>query len=629
MVNWGTIKYIFEIPKQWFQTISNRVFNSYGTNFITVKDGYFGGLEVGVDVDQFNNQVKLAIGDKIVSSVDGVSPDQSGNVDLNAVRSINNLKPDDEGNLNINYPLSVDGVTADANRDINLNAVRKINGKYPNSVGEYNGVVESINEIAPDQNGNVLIEIVSSVDGILPDEYGNVELNSVRSINEHTPDQNGNVQIDIVSSVDGISPDETGNVVLNCVKQVDGISPNDAGDIDFALAANKWMMTDEQGHISYTDLVPIAVESPHPNGIVKMVGDTAYVEVDQYVDFHTAKQVIDSEKHFTSYQYFMEKDNDNVKNFTNIAGSNMLLRQMVDDQKTIGIGFVPYGYTGDIHQWVSPDGFHRMGMIGYYTNDQYGVSSWLDNNHLLAYGSKVIIGSLAYSTAPSTSLGVEIEAPANQATLVNPPTGSVDDAIATVGYVKSKVGGQGTVKSVDHVLPDDSGNVQMNAVRTINGQQPGLYGAFTGVVQSINDSLPDDSGHIDLAMVHTVDGVGYDADGNIQLNALTEDDYDTANGVARLNQDSKLDVSKLSPLTASKWVKTNSNGVLTTTDDTPITLPSGTTGYSGTQYIVENVTWTGTVLRVARRQLTFTNGVVTARGNVVNSDIATVEYNPS
>lgn len=40
------------------------------------------------------------------------------------------------------------------------------------------------------------------------------------------------------------------------------------------------MMTDGQGHISYTDLEPIAVSSPHPDGIVKMVGDAAYVEAD-------------------------------------------------------------------------------------------------------------------------------------------------------------------------------------------------------------------------------------------------------------------------------------------------------------------------------------------------------------
>lgn len=74
---------------------------------------------------------------------------------MNSVRSINGLKPDDEGNLNINYPMSVDGVTADEKRNINLNAVRKINGKSPNSVGEYSGVVESINDTAPDENGNV------------------------------------------------------------------------------------------------------------------------------------------------------------------------------------------------------------------------------------------------------------------------------------------------------------------------------------------------------------------------------------------------------------------------------------------------------------------------------------------
>lgn len=57
MVNWGTIKYIFEIPKYWFQTISNRVFNAYGSNFITVLEGYYGGLEIGIDEEQFNHHV--------------------------------------------------------------------------------------------------------------------------------------------------------------------------------------------------------------------------------------------------------------------------------------------------------------------------------------------------------------------------------------------------------------------------------------------------------------------------------------------------------------------------------------------------------------------------------------------
>lgn len=288
---------------------------------------------------------------------------------MNSVRSINGIHAKEDGSITLNYPVSVDGVTAGANRDINLNAVRKINGKSPNSVGEYNGVVESINEIPPDEDGNVELEMIQSVDNVYPDEDGNVELNAVRSINQTTPDETGNVEIDIVSSVDGISPDEDGNVELNCVKQVDGISPDDGGEIDFGLDANKWVVTDDQGHISYTDLTPIAVESPHPDGIVKIAGDVAYVQDDQYVDFHTAGQVIDSEKHFTSYEYFMEKAGDTLKNFTNINGSNMLLRQMVDDQKTIGIGFAPYGYPGDIHAWVSPDGVHRLGMIGYYAPD--------------------------------------------------------------------------------------------------------------------------------------------------------------------------------------------------------------------------------------------------------------------
>ena len=82
-VNWDSIKYIFQIPLKWYKSISDRVFNAYGSNFIVVKEGYYGGTEFGVDEDAFASEVAKHAGS--VKSVDGVTPDQSGNIQLDAV----------------------------------------------------------------------------------------------------------------------------------------------------------------------------------------------------------------------------------------------------------------------------------------------------------------------------------------------------------------------------------------------------------------------------------------------------------------------------------------------------------------------------------------------------------------
>jgi len=48
-MDWEKIQYIFQIPISWYKKIHDRVFNAYGTNFIKVKEGYYGGMEIGLD----------------------------------------------------------------------------------------------------------------------------------------------------------------------------------------------------------------------------------------------------------------------------------------------------------------------------------------------------------------------------------------------------------------------------------------------------------------------------------------------------------------------------------------------------------------------------------------------------
>lgn len=52
--NWDNIKYIFQIPYEWFKSIHDRVFKAFGTNFIVVKeDPDSGGTWIDVDEDAF------------------------------------------------------------------------------------------------------------------------------------------------------------------------------------------------------------------------------------------------------------------------------------------------------------------------------------------------------------------------------------------------------------------------------------------------------------------------------------------------------------------------------------------------------------------------------------------------
>ena len=98
-LNWDNIKYIFQIPFEWFMSIHNRVFGMYGTNFIVVREDEDGATQVDVDQDSFKQAV-LNIAGGGVKSVDGIGPDLSGNVELSGyVLSVDGIKPDDNGNV--------------------------------------------------------------------------------------------------------------------------------------------------------------------------------------------------------------------------------------------------------------------------------------------------------------------------------------------------------------------------------------------------------------------------------------------------------------------------------------------------------------------------------------------------
>ena len=232
---------------------------------------------------------------------------------------------------------------------------------------------------------------------------------------------------------------------------------------------------------------------------------------------------------------------------------------------------------------------------------------------------------------------IELFAPANKAVLAAHPTDTTSSskAIATVGYCQSNFGkvksvnnnypdssgnvtiatGTGTVKSVDHHSPDSDGNVQLNAICTINGHNGDSVGNFAGVVTSVNGETPND-GAVTISVVETVNSTSPDANGNVDVGTVTEVDGHSPDAQGAVSFG----------LTASKWVKTDSSGHLTTTNDTPVSIPSNKTGQTTNITLVTGVTWNGTQLVVARTQLNFTNGVLTGTTSQSNTTIATVAY---
>jgi hypothetical protein len=169
---------------------------------------------------------------------------------------------------------------------------------------------------------------------------------------------------------------------------------------------------------------------------------------------------------------------------------------------------------------------------------------------------------------------------------------------------------EGTVKTVDHVQPDAQGNVQINAIRTINGHNGDSVGNFNGVVTSINGQTPTDGAVTLEGLVKSVEGIQPNESGNIVGVATSVDGHAPGEGGA---------VSF--GLANGKWVKTDADGHLATTDETPIAID--TTQYSPktvTKKVVTNVVWNGTTLVYKSENWQFVKGVlvnVTANNDTV------------
>lgn len=182
-----------------------------------------------------------------------------------SVFSINNIEPDDDGNVTITGTElgAIGTVNNIAPVDGNVTLTASDVGAVAQGVG-----VTKVNGFIPDAQGNVLSGTVRSINGISPTSLptpGDVVLNA--SDVGALPST-----IDPVETVNGISPDANGNVNVGTVKSVNGSAPDSNGNINLPTISGVTSVdgvgADAQGNVQIDALVK--AQTP-------LINDTYYV----------------------------------------------------------------------------------------------------------------------------------------------------------------------------------------------------------------------------------------------------------------------------------------------------------------------------------------------------------------
>lgn len=438
-INWDAIKYIFQIPKEWYSYIHKKIHNAYGTLFIRVMDGEYGGMKIDIDKQLFKEAVEDVAGlNEYVKSVDDITPDENGNVKLEGyVKSVSDIEPDENGNVNLgeNFlePSDITTLGIVVGTDY-VGQQTVCSPKHKHNVKDIVGAIKTVNGNGPDADGNVVVEAgIKTVNNIQPDGNGNVDLGQlVKTVNSHEPDENGNIQFDVVEKVDGVSP-INGNVPLGSIRSINNtIKPvNGNVNLDGVYAP----IQHEHPHTEISDwdnatknfLDSLDITTP---GI--LVG-TDYDDPDHPVcspnHKHNSKDIvnsdtdgfvtIDTQQEITGLKLFTSTLN--VGNNGGTAGV------------TSGVQLYPTGVimargedSGIV--FFSPNSVVNEGQLGYHSSS--------NTMQFFSRSSNFLIGN-----SDENDNILQLVASPNKAQLANSPStdGTAPDlAIATVGWVKEK-----------------------------------------------------------------------------------------------------------------------------------------------------------------------------------------------
>ena len=434
-INWDAIKYIFQIPKEWYSYIHRKIHNAYGTLFIRVMDGEYGGMKIDIDRTLFKEAVEDVAGlNEYVKSVDYITPDENGNVKLEGyVKKVSDIEPDENGNVNLgeNFlePSDITTLGIVVGTDY-VGEQTVCSPKHKHNIKDIVGAIKTVNGNSPDADGNVVVEAgIKTVNNIQPDETGNVDLGQlVKTVNSHEPDENGNIQFDVVEKVDGVSP-INGNVPLGAIRSINNtIRPvNGNVNLDGVYAS----IQHEHPHTQISDwdnatknfLDSLDITTP---GI--LVG-TDYDDPDHPVcspnHKHNSKDIVNSDTDgFVTID--TQQEITGQKNFTSTL-------HVLKNQGTTGVQIYP---TGVIMAKGDNPGIVFFPPNSSVYEGQLGYDSSSNTMQFFSKSSSFHIGN----SADNANI-LEIVAHQNKAQLANSPStdGTAPDlAIATVGWVKEK-----------------------------------------------------------------------------------------------------------------------------------------------------------------------------------------------
>ena len=135
------------------------------------------------------------------------------------VQTVNGIAPDEDGNVNVGTVKTVNGFSPDSNGEVKAGTIRSVNGVSPTSLptpGSITltpmdiGAVKTVNNTSPDAAGNVNLPTVAGVTSVCgqgADGSGNVALTA--SDVGALPDT-----IDPVETINNIQPDAAGDVAI-------------------------------------------------------------------------------------------------------------------------------------------------------------------------------------------------------------------------------------------------------------------------------------------------------------------------------------------------------------------------------------------------------------------------------
>lgn len=433
-INWDSIRYFFQIPREWFRYIHRKIHNAYGTLFIRVMDGEYGGMKIDIDKQAFKETVEDAIAlDEYVKSVDDVTPDGNGNVKLEGyVKSVSGVEPDETGNVDLdaNFLAPTDITTVGIVVGTDYKGEKTVcSPNHKHNVKDVEGSVKTVNDVKPDQNGNIKVDTLKSVNGIVPDEAGNVDLGTlVKSVNDHVPDENGKISFSVVERVDGVEP-VNGNVPLGAIRSINNTIRPVNGNVDLTnvFAAKEH----EHPHTQISDwnqatINFLGVDDLTSPGIV--VG-TDYDDADHPVcspnHKHNSKDIVNDETNG-----FVTLDTDQTitgkktfNNFVQVGGDQNIV--IASDNPSINLG--QDGLLQNSGNEV------RLGKI-----DSTNLSLGQSVATLGSVNGSSISLAIAGATIDAQNSAILLKAPENSALLQNQPTDTNEEsfAIATCGYVR-------------------------------------------------------------------------------------------------------------------------------------------------------------------------------------------------